>query len=69
MTDKLMNLSEAAKVMRCSYSKAQRIARAGNLPFRKIGANWVIAQSVLYRELGLDYHKEEDGDETYMASA
>ena len=49
MNDVLLNLSESAKIMRCSYSKAQRIARAGEMPFRKIGSNWVIARSALYR--------------------
>lgn len=66
MPDRLMNLAEAANVMRCSYSKAQKIARAGKLPFRKIGANWVIARSVLYRELGLSVGEGEShgGDGT-----
>lgn len=68
MPDRLMYLSEAAEVMRCSYSKAQKIARAGKLPFRKIGANWVIAQSTLYRELGLSVGGEE-GHESDDVSA
>ncbi|MBQ9003923.1 MAG: helix-turn-helix domain-containing protein [Eggerthellaceae bacterium] len=54
MVDELMSLSEAAKVMRCSYSKAQRLAKSGALPFRRLGANWVIPRSVLFRELGLE---------------
>lgn len=58
MNDVLLNLSESAKIMRCSCSKAQRIARAGEIPFRKIGSNWVIARSVLYRELGLSQESE-----------
>ena len=62
MQDRLLNLAEAADVMRCSYSKALKIARAGKLPFRKIGANWVIARSVLYRELGLSVGGEEWAD-------
>lgn len=59
MQDRLLYLAEAADVMRCSYSKALKIARAGKLPFRKVGANWVIAQSALYRELGLSAGSEE----------
>lgn len=53
MTDKLLTLEEASQVMRCSYSKAAKMARAGRFPFRKLGSNWVIAESALYRELGL----------------
>ncbi|MBE6465280.1 MAG: helix-turn-helix domain-containing protein [Coriobacteriaceae bacterium] len=53
MADKLVTLEEAAQVMRCSYSKAAKIARAGTLPFIKLGANWVIAESALNRALGL----------------
>ena len=62
MQDRLLNLAEAADVMRCSYSKALKIARAGKLPFRKVGANWVIARPVLYRELGLSVGGEESAD-------
>lgn len=54
MPDELLNLSEAAVVMRCSYSKAQRLARSGEFPFRRVGANWMISRSVLYRLLGLE---------------
>lgn len=52
--DVLLTLGEAAKVMRVSRSKAQKMAKAGALPFRKLGATWVIPQSALYRELGLE---------------
>ena len=60
MTDRLLTLSEAAKVMRCSYSKTQRMARAGSLPFKRLGANWFISQSVLYQELGLKHESEDE---------
>lgn len=52
--DMLLGLSQACDVMGCSYAKAQRLAKAGKLPFRKLGATWVIPQSALYRELGLE---------------
>lgn len=40
--------------MNVSYSKAQKLAKAGELPFRKLGKTWYIARSALYRELGLE---------------
>ena len=40
--------------MKVSYSKAQKLAKAGALPFKKLGATWVIPQSALYRELGME---------------
>lgn len=52
--DMLLNLTQASKVMGVSYSKAQKLAKAGALPFRKLGATWVIPQSALYRELGME---------------
>lgn len=61
MTDKLLTLGEASQVMRCSYSKAAKMARAGRFPFRKLGSNWVIAESALYRELGMSRASEVDG--------
>ncbi|MBQ9004132.1 MAG: helix-turn-helix domain-containing protein [Eggerthellaceae bacterium] len=57
--DVLLTLPEAAKIMRVSRSKAQKMAKAGALPFRKLGATWVIPRSVLYRELGLELPREE----------
>ena len=58
--DVLLTLGEASRIMRTSYSKAQKIAKAGELPFRKLGASWVIPKSVLYRELGLENSASED---------
>lgn len=59
--DVLLTLGEAAKIMRVSRSKAQKMAKAGVLPFRKLGATWVIPQSALYRELGLELpHREKE---------
>lgn len=57
--DVLLTLAEAAKVMRVSRSKAQKMAKAGALPFRKVGATWVIPRSALYRELGLELPKDD----------
>ena len=57
--DVLMNLTQACKVMGISYSKGQKMAKAGALPFRKLGATWVIPRSVLYRELGLEPPKDD----------
>lgn len=36
--DELLNLTEACEVMHVSYSKGQKLAKAGALPFRKLGA-------------------------------
>lgn len=52
--DTLLNLTQASQVMKVSYSKAQKLAKAGALPFKKLGATWVIPQSALYRELGME---------------
>lgn len=60
--DKLLSLTEASEVMNVSYSKAQKLAKAGKLPFRKLGKTWYIARSVLYRELGLE--EPDDRKET-----
>ena len=46
--DELLSLAEASEIMHVSYSKAQKLAKAGELPFRKLGKTW-------YRELGLEY--------------
>lgn len=53
--DELLSLAEASGIMHVSYSKAQKLAKAGELPFRKLGKTWYIARSALYRELGLEY--------------
>ena len=53
MNDKLMTLSEAAQVMRCSYSKALKIAKSGAMPFKQLGSSWVIPRSALFESLGL----------------
>lgn len=58
--DTLINLTQACSVLGCSYSKAQKLAKAGALPFRKLGATWVIPRSALYRELGLELPEDED---------
>ncbi|MGN0034970.1 MAG: helix-turn-helix domain-containing protein [Coriobacteriales bacterium] len=60
--DELLNLTEACEVMHVSYSKGQKLAKAGALPFRKLGATWYISRSALYRELGMEvpHGKEED---------
>lgn len=34
MTDELLTLEECAPILRCSYSKVYKIARAGTLPFK-----------------------------------
>lgn len=52
--DRLMTLREACNVMGVSYNKGQKLAKAGKLPFKKIGSTWKIAQSTLYRELDLE---------------
>lgn len=63
--DTLLNLTQASKVMGVSYSKAQKLAKAGTLPFRKLGATWIIPQSALYRELGLE-PPSEDKETTFV---
>ena len=57
--DRMLRLGEAARIMGVSASKAQKMAKAGELPFRKLGANWVIPRNRLYRELGLDLPDED----------
>lgn len=61
--DKLMSLNETCKQLGISYSKGQKLAKAGELPFRKLGATWVIPRSVLYRELGLEIPKDDQEKE------
>lgn len=51
--DELIGLAQACDVIGCSYSKGLKLAKAGTLPFKKIGANWLIPRSTLYSELGL----------------
>lgn len=58
--DIMLTLAEASKVMRVSYSTAQKIAKAGEFPFRKVGTQWLIPRSVLYTELGLELPDEEE---------
>lgn len=52
--DTLLSLKEACQIMSISYTKGQRLAKAGALPFRKLGSTWVIPRSVLCKELGLE---------------
>ncbi len=64
--DRLMTLREACSVMGVSYSKGQKLAKAGSLPFRKIGSSWKIAQSVLYRELDLEPPEDDVKEAMYV---
>lgn len=64
--DRLMTLREACGVMGVSYSKGQKLAKAGELPFHKIGSTWKIAQSTLYRELDLEPPKDDVKEATYV---
>lgn len=57
--DRLMNLAESCRLMGISYSKGQKLAKAGALPFKKLGATWVISRSSLLRELGMENPDEE----------
>ena len=63
--DVLMNLAQSCEVMGVSYSKGQKLAKAGALPFKKLGASWVIPRSALYRELGLELPEEDSKEENY----
>lgn len=58
--DVLLSLEEACRVMRVSCETGRRMARSGSMPFRKLGKNWVIPRSALYRELGLEAPKETE---------
>lgn len=60
--DRLLSLGEACDIMRVSYSKGQRLAKAGRLPFGKLGATWTIPRSVLLEALGM--RQDDDPDET-----
>ena len=64
--DELLNLREACEVMHVSYSKGQKLAKAGALPFRKLGATWYISRSALCRELGMEAPRGEgkEGEKT-----
>lgn len=64
--DRLMTLREACSVMGVSYSKGQKLAKAGKLPFRKIGSTWKISQSTLYRELDLEPPKDDIKEAMYV---
>ena len=57
--DRLLSIREASAVMGCCYSKTQKMAKSGALPFKKLGGTWVIPRSALYRKLGLDGPTEE----------
>lgn len=59
--DKLLTLEEASQVMRISYSKAQKLAKAGAFPFKKVGCSWMIPRSALYAELDLELPDDEGG--------
>ena len=63
--DRLITLREACSVMGVSYSKGQKLAKAGELPFCKIGSSWRIAQSALYRELNLEPPKDDVKETSY----
>lgn len=63
MIDSLIYLREASKIMGCSYTKAHRLAKAGELPFKKLGSTWVIPRSVLYECLGLKFDTKERANE------
>lgn len=54
MADEMLNLSQACEIMRVSYSTGQKLAKAGTLPFKKLGSSWRIPRSALYRELGME---------------
>ena len=58
--DYLLSLSEACQIMRISYSKGQKLAKQGQLGFRKLGASWVVPKSVLMRELHLESSPEKE---------
>lgn len=58
--DKLLTLSQASEVMGVSYSTAQKMAKSGEYPFRKVGASWKIPRSKLYTKLGLEPPDKED---------
>lgn len=57
--DKILNLTQACQLMGVSYSKGQKLAKSGALPFRKLGGTWMIPQSTLFRELGLEPAREK----------
>ncbi len=60
--DKLLTLNEASQIMRVSYSTAQKMAKRGEFPFRKIGSSWKIPRSQLYISLGLESDPKNKND-------
>lgn len=58
--DILLGLKEAQQITPFSYSKLLRLAKSGELPFKKLGATWVIPRSALYRALGMELPEDEE---------
>ncbi len=59
--DKLLTISECVPIARCSYSKLYKLAKSGALPFRKLGATWLIPESRLLEALGLEAAATSNG--------
>lgn len=65
MLDRLLTVSEAAKIAGFSRSKMYVLARSGGLPFRQLGSTYHISLSVLCAELGLSTEgRRKDQDES-----
>ena len=62
--DELLTLTQAARVMNVSRSKAHKMAKAGQLPFVKLNCTYHISRNRLYRELGMDLPETEAGGQT-----
>jgi excisionase family DNA binding protein len=62
--DRLLTLGESCKILGVSYSKAQKLAKSGKLPYRRLGGTWVVSQSALCSALGLRFDGvvREDGE-------
>lgn len=63
MKDRLITLAEAVEILDCSYSKGQKLMKAGVLPGKKIGRTWRIPLLALYEYLGLVPQVEGGNDE------
>jgi excisionase family DNA binding protein len=56
----LLTLKEAAKDLRVSYSKAQELARAGELPVIKVGGRWRVSRQQLEAMFPVEKKEEKD---------
>ncbi len=60
MADKLLRVKEVALVTGLSVSTVFKLARAGKIRMTRLGSAWVIPQSKLYADLGLQLPDDKE---------